>query len=257
MVQPCWPDRVTMNNNLLTGFAYVGKGFRLIFRPGIRRFVLIPFLINLVLFSGAIWWGYSELSGWLEQTLPGWLDWLRWLIVPVFVVTVAIILFYTFTLVANLIGAPFNALLAEKVEAHLGGIHSEQSGGLIALAREVPATIFNEIRKLAWLGLWAIPLLILFVIPGINIVAPIAWGLFSMWMLALEYIDYPMGNHGYRFREERQQLKQYRWLAWGFGGGMLLMTFIPVLNFLAMPVGVAGATALWVEKLKKTSGDNT
>ena len=39
-------------------------------------------------------------------------------------------------------------------------------------------------------------------------------------------------------------------LALGFGAGLMLMTLVPVLNFLAMPVGVTGATALWVERLK-------
>jgi uncharacterized protein involved in cysteine biosynthesis len=38
------------------------------------------------------------------------------------------------------------------------------------------------------------------------------------------------------------------------------MTFIPVVNFLAMPVGVTAATAMWVERIsvkkerEKTSG---
>jgi len=70
-----------------------------------------------------------------------------------------------------------------------------------------------------------------------------------MWMLALQYTDYPMGNHGLNFTEERQLLKQNKQLAWGFGAGILLITFVPVLNFLAMPAGVAGATALWVDRL--------
>jgi len=36
----------------------------------------------------------------------------------------------------------------------------------------------------------------------------------------------------------------------GFGLGIMLLTFIPVINFVAMPVAVAGASKLWVEKLK-------
>jgi CysZ protein len=31
----------------------------------------------------------------------------------------------------------------------------------------------------------------------------------------------------------------------------MLISFIPVLNFLAMPVGVTGATALWVERIRE------
>ncbi|MEZ5582290.1 MAG: hypothetical protein R3F37_05475 [Candidatus Competibacteraceae bacterium] len=44
------------------------------------------------------------------------------------------------------------------------------------------------------------PLLVLFVIPGVNVIAPLLWLVFGAWMLALQYADYPMGNHGLRFR---------------------------------------------------------
>lgn len=120
----------------------------------------------------------------------------------------------------------------------------------MALASGSVKSIVAELKKLAYLTLWAIPLLILFLIPGINLFAPVAWGLFSAWMLALEYSDYAMGNHQISFRQERKLLKKNRGLAWGFGGGMLLLTLIPILNFFAMPVGVAGGTVLWVERLK-------
>jgi len=36
----------------------------------------------------------------------------------------------------------------------------------------------------------------------------------------------------------------------GFGLGVMLLTFIPVINFVAMPVAVAGASKMWVDKLK-------
>jgi CysZ protein len=94
-----------------------------------------------------------------------------------------------------------------------------------------------------------IPLLLLLVIPGVNLFAPLAWALFGAWMLAIEYADYPMGNHDYYFAQEKALLAKHRPLALGFGGVLLVMTLVPVLNFLAMPVGVAGATALWVERL--------
>jgi len=51
----------------------------------------------------------------------------------------------------------------------------------------------------------------------------------------------------------RKLLRQRRILSYSFGGGSLLMTMIPIVNFLAMPVSVAGATAMWVGELK----DNT
>jgi CysZ protein len=58
-----------------------------------------------------------------------------------------------------------------------------------------------------------------------------------------------MGLHGILFKEQRQFLKTRRLSTYGFGGGVMLMTVVPVLNFIAMPTAVAGATAWWVERL--------
>ena len=47
------------------------------------------------------------------------------------------------------------------------------------------------------------PLLLLQFVPLLNVVAPVLLFLFGAWMFALEYLDYPMGNHGALFREVR------------------------------------------------------
>ena len=59
-----------------------------------------------------------------------------------------------------------------------------------------------------------------------------------------------MANHLLHFSEQRRRLRQRRLLSLGFGGSSLLMTMIPLLNFLAMPASVAGATAMWVAEMK-------
>ena len=55
------------------------------------------------------------------------------------------------------------------------------------------------------------------------------------------------------FAEQRKRLRPRRLLALGFGGASLLLTMIPVVNFIAMPASVAGATALWVRELKESA----
>jgi CysZ protein len=92
---------------------------------------------------------------------------------------------------------------------------------------------------------------VLFLIPVLYPVAPFLWLAFGAWMLALEYADYPMGNHGLRFPEQRRRLREQRLTSLGFGATALLLTMIPVVNFVAMPAAVAGATALWVQRFKR------
>lgn len=244
-----------MINSATTGFNYAFRGLRLIGRPGLRRFVAIPFLINLVIFSALVWLGIDQFEGLLDHYLPqqGWLSYFRWLLWPLFAIALVLVIFYSFTLIANLLGAPFNDLLSAKVETMLTGkLPEEAPGGLMAA---VGPAIRSELQKIGYFLPRALPLLLLFLIPGVNAVAPVIWGLFSAWSLALEYTEYPFGNNGYIFSEQRRLMKPRRLTALGFGGGIMLMMLIPGLNFLAMPAAVAGATALWVDRLKQASAE--
>jgi CysZ protein len=236
-----------MLSDYLTGLAYPFRGLSLLRRKGIRPMVVLPLLLNAVLFAGAIVVTAFYLDTALDALLPDWLDWLRWLLWPLFVVAVLTLVFLTFTLLANLVGAPFNGPLAARVEAHLSRGPVPDSG--LSWQREAVTAVVNELRKLVYVIVRGFPLLLLFVIPGLQFLAPLAWLAFGAWMLALEYADAPMGNHGLGFREARERMGRQLPLALGFGSGMLVLTLVPVLNFVAMPAGVAGATAMWVERL--------
>lgn len=245
---------------MILDFSYGGgflfKGLRLINTPGLRRFVIVPLLVNVVLFGAAIWYlatQFDTYMNWFLPALPSWLQWLEWLVWlvwPIFAIATALIVFYLFTPLANFIAAPFNSVLAEKIETHLTGKPLPGNKGLRFLINDTAKALWGELRKLVYMILWAIPLLILFLIPGVNLIAPFLWFIFTAWMLSLEYADYPMGNHNLDFRTERSVLRQQRPLALGFGAAVSIMTTIPIVNFLAMPVAVAGATAMWVDRLQ-------
>jgi CysZ protein len=237
----------------IAGAAALLRGLKLITTPGLRRFVVIPLTINILLFSLSIWVLVQQFSPlvdkWLSY-LPEWLGWLEWFFWLVFAVAAILLVFYTFSILANLIAAPFNGLLAEAVEKHLTGQPLPPGSSLVTVLKETPAAVIDELRKIGYFLLRAIPLLILFWIPLLNLAAPVLWALFSAWMMAVEYCDYPMGNHELRFAEQRARLRRRKLLSFGFGGATLFATLIPVFNFLVMPAAVAGATALWVEQLK-------
>jgi CysZ protein len=242
-----------MSANPISGAGYLAQGMRLINSPGLRRFVVIPLLINIAVFAAAIYFGYTRFEGfivWMEGEIPGWLHWLEWVLWPLFVLTLVLLVFYTFSLVANLIAAPFNGLLAEKVELHLTGKPLDEGGGIKKILATLVPALIDEVRKVLYALLWAIPFLILFFIPLVNVTAPALWFLYSAWMLNLQYMDYPMGNHELKFREMRARLGKRRTLGLSFGAAALGLTMIPLINFIAMPSAVAGASAMWVREFR-------
>ena len=154
---------------------------------------------------------------------------------------------FGFTLLANLVGAPFNSYLAAAVEKHLTGQPIPDSGK--SIGQDIVEGVLGELKKILYYLMWAIPLFIISFIPGINLLSPLLWALFGAWMLSLEYTDYPLGNHGLTFPTIRQKIREQRMLSLGYGGAVMLATLIPLFNFLVMPVAVAGATALRVEQI--------
>jgi len=244
-----------MIRQLFNGALYVFRGLKLLFKPGIRLFIILPLIINFMLFSVFIWLGityFSELINEYLPRLPQYLQWLEWLLWPLFIVSFVLIGFYCCLLLANLFAAPFNGMLAEAVENHITPGTSTSSDNCLTIIKQLVPALINEVHKLGYFCLRALPLLLLFIIPGVNIIAPVLWIIFSAWLLALEFADYPMSNHGILFNDLRIKLKEKRFIALGLGGTVLLLTIVPVINFFVMPIAVAGATVMYVEEWKKT-----
>jgi CysZ protein len=241
-----------MRNNPLNGGIYFLRGFKLILRPGIRGYVLVPLLINVLVFAALIYLGADQLQSLLDAMLPDWLEWLKWLLLPIFLLAALLVAFFTFNLVANLISAPFNGLLAEAVERQLTGKPLPE-GGWRKLINDFGKTLVSELRKVGYIVVRAIPILLLMPFPVVNVVASLLWILFSAWMLAVTFADYPMANHGIGFPQQRSLLARRRMLSLGFGGSVMAALAVPVLNFFVIPCAVAGATAMWVEELSKVA----
>lgn len=238
--------------NYIKGINDCLSGFSLIFKSGIRRYVIIPLIINTGLFATAIYILSQQMDIWLQKLLPGWLSWLEWLIWPLFAVTILLIVFFTFTLIANLISAPFNSYLSASVELKLTGSKPENMVNE-PVWKTVVRTVGAEIRKTVYFLLWLIPLALLTIIPVINVAAPFAWFLFAAWSFSIEYMDSPLGNRGMLFEEIRAYSRKNRMRSLGLGTGVFVMTSIPVLNFLAMPVAVCAATKMTTRISAQTS----
>ena len=234
-----------------SGAAYFFKGFDLIQVKGLRRFVFIPLAINFVLFSMLFGWLLLQINDWmigLNDWLPSWLQgWLDWLLWPVAILTILVVFSFLFASIANWISAPFNGLLAEKTEQYLTGKPLD-TGGLLDLVKDTPRLLQRELQKFFYFLPRALLCLILFLIPALGqTLAPVLWFLFSAWMMAIQYCDYPFDNHKVPFAQMKTKLKQQRGQSMSFGIMVMLFTMIPVLNLLVMPVAICGATAMWVQ----------
>ncbi|QXO16653.1 MULTISPECIES: sulfate transporter CysZ [Vibrio] len=242
-----------MQNHKRSGFGYFFYGLELALSPGIRRFVIMPLLANILLVGGALLYLFSHLDSWINQwmgQIPDWLSWLSYILWPLLVLTILATFSYFFSTLANFVAAPFNGLLAEKVEEKLTG-HTINDEGILAVIKDVPRIMAREWRKLLYTLPKAIGLFLLLLIPALGqTLGPILWFLFTAWMLAIQYCDYPFDNHKVAFNDMRNNLKQKQGKAYGFGMLVSVLTTIPIINLFVMPVAVCGATAMWVSEFK-------
>jgi CysZ protein len=225
------------------------RGLSMLFHKGLRGYVMIPLLINIIIFSLIAWLAVTYFEAFLIWALPtdSWLQKLEWILWPLFALTYAVLTFYSFTMVANLIASPFNGILAGKIEEIITGKLPQETDTSV-LAAIIPA-VTGELGKIWYFLLRAIPVLILMLIPGLAAIGSILWLLLGFWFLTIEYVDYPMGNHGFRPGQQRTQLRAQPIKSWSFGAGATQLLMNQVLNFSAMPATLAGATLFWLNKL--------
>ena len=234
----------------MNGLACFIDGFSLIQRPGLRRYFVLPIAINTIVLTGIVLFSYSRFDSWVELIMawfPAWMSVLYWLIWGVALIVVLVLVLYVFTVLANIIASPFNAVLSAKVQEVLLGKApiSNISPWLV-----LPRALAREVAKLIYVLPRLIGLLILTIIPVVNTASPILWIYFGAWMMAIQYADYAADNNEVSFRELKKSLSQRKLQALMFGLPAYLLLTVPFVNLILMPVGVAGGTRFWVEQLK-------
>lgn len=263
-----------MTSNPIHGVDALLRGARLLTRRELRPFIIVPLLINLVLFIAITAVMISQLDGladylgsllshepvntenmsWWEALMAkgaAWaanvFQWLAWLIAFAVLIFFFFVYGYLFSVITNIIAAPFNGFLAEKVEELLTGKGPPPE----PLSKMIFRTLGRELRKLTYFIGWGLVILIISLFTSWTVFIPaVLWALWGAWCMAIQYIDYPLDNHQRPFSELTGVLTRRKLTTLSFGGTVMLAKMVPVLNIFVMPAAVAGGTALWVERLR-------
>ncbi|WP_058469678.1 sulfate transporter CysZ [Legionella jordanis] len=239
-------------SDFIRGMSYFLLGLRHLMTKGLKRFVLLPILFNLLLFIGLFYVSYHYLVSYSEyyiNFLPSWLSFLHWALIVLFCISFFFLFLVTFTVIFNLLASPFNGLLAEKTQR-------------LFYKSDVPSMPFfkTALRSIKRQGLFLryfiprfVGMIVLFFIPFIHPIFPVLWFLFNSWILSIQYQDFVMDNNLVSFENMRNKIKQKTMVSLGFGAGISLASFIPFLNIICLPAAVIGGVFLYKNEFRDLS----
>ena len=220
--------------------------------PGLWRFVLVPLMINVLVFSSLIYGGLLFFDSYVVQMVPSGEAW-YWLFIyyalwALAAAVTGVLVFFTFTVVGNLIASPFNDLLSEKTETVIAGTPSAKPFTLAAFWSDAKRIVVIEAKKMAMFVVVMILLFCLNFLPGIgSLVFSVSAFLVTISFLSVEYLGFVAVRKGFTFRQLRRYFFSRFALMIGFGTGIFVLLAIPFLNFVTIPLGVIGATQIWFD----------
>jgi len=254
------------------GLSYAFRGMRFVYfqHPKLARYWVFPVLITgfalLAVFygagsyyddlGGAVWSlfpeSWNEAAGWLGGLLSA----VRWLIELFAGILITLLGLVLVLVLSSVVAAPFNDALSEAVEHILTGEPAPPFSFRRMIA-DVARTIRLELLKvLIYLAVVGPMFLASFFIPGLGQVISLVGFALTAVYLGIDYVDWPAARRdwsvGDRVHFTRSELPAVA----GFGTGVWVLLFIPLINLLFMPAAVAGGTMLFLAAQHPKIGDS-
>ncbi|QRK13814.1 EI24 domain-containing protein [Archangium violaceum] len=229
------------------GLGLLGRAWSLIFRtPRLLRLSTLCAVVTLVALGGlfALVWMYTpQLLGWMWTRPEAWYGQAVWYVLLVLMFLVLLVV--GANVVLPLVLAPLQDPLSELTEEQCGG-YTPPPFRLGAFTQGLVTGVAHTLARVLFLVLG---LALLFPLNLIPVLGNTAWtvlgtGWTVLW-LAGEHLAAPMTRHQYPFAEVRRVMRQRWLLCLGFGAGVYVLLWVPLLNSFFLPVAVVGGTLLY------------
>jgi CysZ protein len=220
----------------MAGFRFFLQGISwLKSHPLLLVALYVPLVLGAILVVGILGSYSANYDAWMEfilfekpDSLFGAIGyWLAYVSAFVGIILVSLLCGF---LLPSIIASPFYDYVSMKVESSVTGEKPVE----VSFARSLLLMI-EEVKKAVFI--LTISLIAIF-IPVVNIIVP-------AWMISWEFYDYPLARRGLGFGDRLSQVKGDFWGVLG----MSVWFMIPFIQFLLMPLAVAGGTMLAVKSL--------
>lgn len=226
--------------------------------------LIIPVLINAALFAVSAYFlvGYADAGLewlWAKPAGGAMLEQAAlvvWYVLYVLTILLSIAASYVVVLMlGGILASPFHDILSEATERILLGTEEIDESGA-SLIFGMLRSIWSNIVIAGIYFTLLIPVLLLNLIPALGTVASTILGTtLSAYFVGLEYCDPLLERRDTPIKRKFGLIREHFWFAGSFGLGTSFLLWVPLLNFLCMPIAVMGGTAMGVVLLEDEDQD--
>ncbi len=234
-----------MSKRVYIGIAHLLEGAKLIAsEKSIRKWAIVPFMIDILLVISGIGFGLASISGWVTSALAFvgltgggfFASLLFYLFSAVLWVGYLIVVIYGTFLVATVVAAPFNSLLAERTLMHLGVIEEKpfRLGAWISTSLKLLMIGLIKSMIFAFVGIF---IFIASFIPILNIASSYV----ALLIMSFDSMDYSFEVREFGLRKRFHYFQSRFPEFTGMAGSLALTIVVPGLTLLVLPCSVVGA----------------
>ena len=241
-------------SKFMQGMSYIPKSFNVFIKnPSMRIYPIIPILVTFVVFVFGIYFGFGFLNDLfnehtsLEENASWWAMVLSVIWTVVLLGTLFISSGYLFVMVTKIFAAPFNDLLSEKVELIYNPDYAEPEHPFQHFIATIYPTVMEEIKKVSLILLGYMIVFLTFIIPGINIISPILYVLYSILVISIDFVDYPLARRFYTIEQKKTFIKENSLQLYGLGTALFLLFMVPFMQLFIIPIAVVSGTLLFID----------
>ena len=251
--KPALFKNLKVNSSIFTGFTNTFRSPGLVIgNKNLLLYFVIPFILNIIILSGILYFAYTSLMPMTESFLAGnqwYMQFIRFVVSPVLLILLSIFTVFIYSIMGGIITAPFLDLLSSETEKVLG-VKNDEKLSMKELLSDIFRALVNTIRLLILIVLINLVLLLLNLIPGGSFVYAFLNFLTALFFYGFQFYDFPLERRRYRFMEKLKITWKFKWSVLGTGLAFFLLSFIPVIGFLGFNLCTVGAAVTFIEDIK-------
>jgi CysZ protein len=227
------PNSLNPLYQFLFGVRFFFSGIRLLLRhPSLLGLAAIPVLLTVIVVFGLAFFAASQVRPWLGNESPG----LRLAFQAAVFVLALFVGYLIYLPLARIFLAPISELLSRRAWA------LSANGSVERIEIGVGRAVWEGMKLVALqLLVTVFAVVIGFIFPPVGV--PL--GVFvTLCVSGIDFLDVPLSLRGLPLKRKLGVLWRNKAVALGFSAAVYLLLLVPILNLLALPIGVVGATAL-------------